>query len=55
MIDDVLILKKGIIWRDYNYYKRKDNKEKEFNKFLIKRSLDELINAGLSLSAASNI
>ncbi len=34
--------------------KGKESKEKEFNKFLIKKELDELIDAGLSLSAASS-
>ena len=34
--------------------KGKENKYKEFNKFLIKKELNELIDAGLSLSAASS-
>ena len=34
--------------------KGKESKEKEFNKFLIKKELDELIDAGLSLSSASS-
>ena len=31
-----------------------EKKDSEFNKFLVKKDLDELINAGLSLSAASS-
>ena len=34
--------------------KGKENNDKEFNKFLIKKELNELIDAGLSLSAASS-
>ena len=31
-----------------------EKKDSEFNKFLVKKDLEELINAGLSLSAASS-